>query len=73
MTLITHQPEEDSRESGKKHFVNLKCQVWHLAVFEVIRSIEALTETGYQIQCGDGVEHNIFPHILILSADYEEQ
>ena len=71
---MTHpKPKEDSRESGKKHFVRLKRKVWHLAVFEIIKSIEALTETGNQIKCGDGVEHNIFPHILILSADYEEQ
>lgn len=26
-----------------------------------------------KIECGDGIEHQIFPRILIISADYEEQ
>jgi hypothetical protein len=40
---------------------------------EIVSSIEPLTETGYNLRCGDGADRVIFPHILILSADYEEQ
>jgi hypothetical protein len=40
---------------------------------EIVSSIEALSEIGHHLLCGDGVDRTIFPHILILSADYEEQ
>jgi len=42
-------------------------------MFEIVKSIESLAETGHHLVCGDGVERLVFPHILILSADYEEQ
>ena len=67
------QPEEDSRESGKKHYVRLKREIWHRAMYEIVSSIESLTETGHHLRCGDNIDRTVFPHILILSADYEEQ
>ena len=42
-------------------------------MFEIIQSIESLTSTGHHLLCGDGVERSVFPHILILLADYKEQ
>ncbi|KAF8956124.1 hypothetical protein BDZ97DRAFT_1907300 [Flammula alnicola] len=66
-------PEEDAQEKGKKDFVNLKREIWHKAVYEIIHSIELHTEIGTAITCGDQVIRQIFPHILIISADFEEQ
>jgi len=60
-------------ESGKRGFVNHKREIWHEAVSQIFNSIKALTEFGAPVQCADGVEHIIYPHILMLSADYEEQ
>jgi hypothetical protein len=36
-------------------------------MYEIVSSIEFLTETGHRLRCGDNVERTIFPHILILS------
>ena len=53
--------------------MRLKREIWHRAMYEIVSSIESLTETGHHLHCGDKVDRTIFPHILILSADYEEQ
>ncbi|PPQ74821.1 hypothetical protein CVT26_005455 [Gymnopilus dilepis] len=66
-------PEEDSQEASKKAFVNLKREIWHRAMQEIISSIEQYTILGTSMLCADQVERQIFPHILILSADFEEQ
>jgi hypothetical protein len=42
-------------------------------MFEIVHSIEFLSEAGYHMRCGDNIDRTVFPHILILSADYEEQ
>jgi Plavaka transposase len=47
--------------------------VWHKAFYEVVESIEKFTELGFALDCGDGVRRKIYPSILIVSADYEEQ
>lgn len=74
LTFIpTHKPEEDAAESGKPRFVNLKRVIWHTAFHEILRSIEKHAEFGTSITCGDGIKRQIFPRILIISADYEEQ
>jgi hypothetical protein len=39
----------------------------------VIKSIIEYSKTGCFFKCGDGVVRWIFPILLILSADYEEQ
>ena len=64
---------EDPSEDGKREFVNFKRAVWHRSFHLVIESIVEYSRTGCWLKCGDGQEHHIFPVILILSADYEEQ
>ena len=64
---------EDAGETGKKGYVNFKRVVWHKAFYEIIESLELYAKTGYRLKCGDGVQRWLFPIILILSADYEEQ
>ena len=65
--------EEEAEESGKKGYVNFKRVVWHDSFYELLHSIRAHSKTGFHIKCGDGIVHHLFPAILILSADYEEQ
>ena len=65
--------EEDASESGKKDYINFKCIIWHKAFSELLATIKELSKIGYHIECADGIVHHIFPAILMLSADYEEQ
>lgn len=73
ITTNNIKPEDDAAESGKPGFVNLKRVIWHTAFHEILRSIEHHAEFGTSITCGDGVKRQIFPRIIIISADYEEQ
>jgi len=65
--------EEEAEESGKKDYVNFKRVVWHDSFYELLDSIQAYSQVGFHIKCADGVERHLYPVILILSADYEEQ
>lgn len=53
--------------------MNFKRVVWHESFIELLDSIHAHSKSGYHIRCADGVVRHLFPIILILSADYEEQ
>jgi Plavaka transposase len=64
---------EDLKEEGKRDYVNFKRAVWHTSFHVVIESIIKYSKTGSWFKCGDGVERWMFPIVLILSADYEEQ
>ncbi|CAA7262265.1 unnamed protein product [Cyclocybe aegerita] len=66
-------PEDVAGEKGKRWFVNLKREIWHEAVALIVALIELYTKLGAAVQCADGVTHQLFPHILMLSADFEEQ
>ncbi|KAH8991412.1 hypothetical protein EDB86DRAFT_3183167 [Lactarius hatsudake] len=65
--------KEDPNERTKPAFVNFKRTVWHESFFMIVQSITTHSKTGCWIECGDGVRRWLFPIILILSADYEEQ
>jgi len=65
--------EEEAEESGKRGYVNFKRVVWHDSFYELLDSIRVHSKTGYFIKCADGVVRHLYPAILILSADYEEQ
>jgi Plavaka transposase len=60
-------------EEKKQDFVNYKRVVWHRAIHLVLESVIEVSMTGYWLMCGDGVQRWLFPVVLILSADYEEQ
>lgn len=53
--------------------MDFKRVVWHEAFYEVLATISELSRTGQHVRCGDEVDRHVFPAILILSADYEEQ
>ena len=65
--------EEDAAESKKPGYVNFKHVIWHKSWYELLASIHRLSKIGSCVKCADGVVRHIFPIILILSADYEEQ
>ena len=71
--LISGQVEEDSGETGKTAFVNHKQIVWHQSFFLLLETIILYSKTGFHHTCADEIHRWLFPILLILSADYEEQ
>ncbi|KIM45701.1 hypothetical protein M413DRAFT_430427 [Hebeloma cylindrosporum] len=66
--------KEDAAESGKKDYVNLKRVVWHESFAELLKTLAQYSKTGWFFTgCADGIPRWLFPVILLLSADYEEQ
>jgi hypothetical protein len=71
--LYLPQVPEDNDKSGKKPFVDFKRVVWHACIAEILESLHLYAESGYEFLCADGITRWLFPIILILSADFEEQ
>ena len=69
----TFKVEGNKAESGKTKYVDFKRVVWHDSFRQLLASIHDPSKIGYSIECGDGIVRHIYPAILILSADYEEQ
>ncbi|KAK7049204.1 hypothetical protein VNI00_005805 [Paramarasmius palmivorus] len=65
--------EEESKHSKKTSFVDFKAIVWHQSALKMFESVEIFCEVGCVMDCGDGVRRLLYPILLILSADYEEQ
>ncbi|KAH0826712.1 hypothetical protein J3R83DRAFT_5109 [Lanmaoa asiatica] len=66
--------EDDPEEEGKLGYTNLKRVVWHEAFFKLLDEIILYSGTGYAYTSPyDKIMCWLFPVILILSADYEEQ
>jgi hypothetical protein len=72
MFFVSKVPE-DPKEEKKPEFVNFKRTVWHESLHVVLQSLIRHSTLGCWLQCGDGDQRWLFPNILILSADYEEQ
>ncbi|KAG2142230.1 uncharacterized protein EDB93DRAFT_1241592 [Suillus bovinus] len=64
---------EDQEHAKKKKYVDFKNAVWHTSFYQLLTSVAKHSHTGYWFECGDGIQHYLWPLILILSADYEEQ
>ncbi|ETW76940.1 hypothetical protein HETIRDRAFT_328617 [Heterobasidion irregulare TC 32-1] len=64
---------EDPAETHKTGFVNFKNAVWHKSFYVLLETIAKSSKIGFWFECADGVRRWLFPLILILSADYEEQ
>jgi hypothetical protein len=54
-------------------YTNLKRVVWHESFLILLETIILISKTGFAHECYDGILRWLFPLILILSADYEEQ
>ncbi|KAG2049418.1 hypothetical protein BDR06DRAFT_893895, partial [Suillus hirtellus] len=64
---------EDANEEGKTGFTNLKRVIWHESFAVFLELVAQYSKTGYAHKCFDQILHWLFPILLILSADYEEQ
>ncbi|KAI0369554.1 hypothetical protein BV20DRAFT_1078292 [Pilatotrama ljubarskyi] len=64
---------EDENEKRKRPFATYKAVIWHEAFWVLLKAIAAYAKTGYKFRCGDGIERILFPIILMLVPDYEEQ
>ncbi|KAG9086321.1 hypothetical protein FRC06_003156 [Ceratobasidium sp. 370] len=72
--------EGEESETGTTQFANLKCAVWHRAMESVLESIQSASRLGYAVnltlaeQLGlEGQRWRLFPIVMTISADYEEQ
>ncbi|KAI5996963.1 hypothetical protein EDD15DRAFT_2528643 [Pisolithus albus] len=63
----------DSGNEGKLSWMNLKRVVWHESFLKILDSIVSLSKVGFAYQTFEGTVRRLYPVILILSADYEEQ
>ncbi|KAG2012091.1 ubiquitin and ribosomal protein S27a [Coprinopsis cinerea AmutBmut pab1-1] len=66
-------PEKDKKSNRSTEWVEYKRVVWHNSFREILESIRTHSKDGIYYKCGDGVVRRLFPCILMLSADYEEQ
>ncbi|KAI6146925.1 hypothetical protein BKA82DRAFT_35708 [Pisolithus tinctorius] len=64
---------ESTKEEGKTGYTNYKHVIWHEAFLCIIDRLAELSKLGYKYECYDKITRWLFPLILILSADYEEQ
>lgn len=67
------QVKETQKDKHKPGFVNFKNAVWHKAFYVLLESIIKYAKTGFWLEGADQVLRLLFPLILILSGDYEEQ
>jgi hypothetical protein len=73
LTLPLKQIEDEEEDKNRPGWVNFKRVVWHKSFRKLLESIEEHSINGCWVPCGDGVNRNIYPLVLILAADYEEQ
>ncbi|KAI6003353.1 hypothetical protein EDC04DRAFT_2871830 [Pisolithus marmoratus] len=64
---------EDSANDRKLSYTNLKRVVWHQAFLKLLNSITCLSKVSFVYKTYDDSMSTLYPIILILSADYEEQ
>ena len=64
---------ENEAKKGKKGYVNFKYEVWYQSFVKLLETIAQKSVTGHWEKCGDNINRKLFPVVLILSADYEEQ
>ncbi|KAG2148143.1 uncharacterized protein EDB93DRAFT_1103812 [Suillus bovinus] len=64
---------EDSEQSNKLSYTNLKCIVWHEAFLKFLEVIILYSKTGFAHQCFNDIPRWLYALILLLSANYKEQ
>jgi hypothetical protein len=72
-SLSVFQVEGNAKDRKKPEFINFKRILWHESFFHIIESIVLYTKSGCWLKCGDGYDRCLFPIIMVLSVDYEEQ
>jgi len=68
------QVPEDAEEEGKLGYTILKRIVWHNSFSKILDEVVIYSWTGYAHTLSyDKITRTLFPTLLILSGDYEEQ
>ncbi|ESK82060.1 hypothetical protein Moror_13415 [Moniliophthora roreri MCA 2997] len=70
LCLIINQ---ESKHSGKTSFVDFKVIVWHQSAIKMFESIRIYCKVECILDCSDRICRLLYPILLALSADYEEQ
>ncbi|KAI9450373.1 hypothetical protein HD554DRAFT_2044235 [Boletus coccyginus] len=65
--------KDEKSHSGKPAWMNFKVAVWHESFKVILETIAMHSKTGCWITYWDDVTQRLFPHVLILSANYKEQ
>ncbi|KIJ11284.1 hypothetical protein PAXINDRAFT_164124 [Paxillus involutus ATCC 200175] len=73
LPIMSYLVPEDVAEEGKLGYTTLKRVVWHEAFVKLLEAVIQYSKSGYSHKCWDEITRWLFPLILILSADYEEQ
>ena len=73
LTNAANKVDDTPEDKGRPSWINFKRVVWHAAFYKLLESIELFSKIGCWVECGDGIKRHIFPLVLILAADYEEQ
>ncbi|KAK0471836.1 hypothetical protein IW261DRAFT_1571498 [Armillaria novae-zelandiae] len=70
--------KEEAKHKDKSYYADFKRAVWHKAFESILLPIKGKSKFGAWVQVAGGTETTpchlyLFPTIMILSADYEEQ
>ncbi|KZP13413.1 hypothetical protein FIBSPDRAFT_913092 [Athelia psychrophila] len=65
--------EDIASERGKKNWVLHRNIVWHETFRKILKMIRKYSKIGFSHSCANAIVRWLWPFILILSADYEEQ
>ncbi|KAK0501935.1 hypothetical protein EDD18DRAFT_1100438 [Armillaria luteobubalina] len=65
--------KEEAQHTGKSYYTDFKRAVWHKAFEFILSPIKEKSKFGAWVQAAGAAELYLFPTIMILSADYEEQ
>ncbi|PPQ82862.1 hypothetical protein CVT24_008300 [Panaeolus cyanescens] len=65
--------EVSEGDKGKTQSANFKRVSWHSCFIKLLEAISRQSVDGQHIHCGDDIIRRLYPFIVILAADYEEQ
>ncbi|KAK0481054.1 hypothetical protein EDD18DRAFT_1113170 [Armillaria luteobubalina] len=65
--------KEEAQHTGKFYYTDFKRAVWHKAFEFILSPIKDKSKFSAWVQVARAAELYLFPTIMILSADYEEQ
>ncbi|KAK0494264.1 hypothetical protein EDD18DRAFT_1077607 [Armillaria luteobubalina] len=70
--------KEEAKHKDKPYYADFKRDIWHKAFKFILSPIKGKSKLGAWVQVAGGMETTpchlyLFPTIMILSADYEEQ
>ncbi|KAG2034885.1 hypothetical protein BDR03DRAFT_869165, partial [Suillus americanus] len=71
--LLLLQVPKDASKEGKLRCTTLKHVIWHESFIKLLVNLDQYSKTGYPYSCYDNILCWLFPIILILSGDHEEQ